>query len=94
MADTDRLSPEEARTLEVYDPEPAAHVRMRSVKLFTDGALGSCGAALLAPYSDKSDVSGITRFPEAELSKIARGWYDRGFGVVSPDHIDTFPDIP
>lgn len=32
---------------------------VRSVKLFADGALGSRGAALLAPYSDKSDQRGL-----------------------------------
>jgi predicted amidohydrolase YtcJ len=32
---------------------------VRSVKLFADGALGSRGAALLAPYSDKPDQRGL-----------------------------------
>ena len=82
MADSDRMSPEEAQKLTPYDPDPTAHVRMRSVKLFTDGALGSWGAALLAPYADKPDKTGIMRFPEDELSRIVRGWWDRHFGVV------------
>ena len=82
MADTDRLSKEEAENLEVYDVGPASRVRMRSVKLFTDGALGSWGAALLDPYSDKPDAHGIMRYPEDELAKIARGWYERGWAVV------------
>ena len=79
MADTDRLTPEEARTLEPYDPNPTAHVRMNAVKLFTDGALGSWGAALLAPYSDKSDARGIMRYSEEQLREIVGGWWDRGF---------------
>jgi len=34
-------------------------VRVRGVKLYMDGALGSRGAALLAPYSDRPDTSGL-----------------------------------
>ncbi|KAI9061249.1 hypothetical protein FKP32DRAFT_1613179 [Trametes sanguinea] len=81
MADSDRLSPEERNEIEIYDPGPAAHVRMRSVKLFTDGALGSWGAALLAPYSDKPDTRGIMRLPEDALSEQVREWWDNGWGV-------------
>ena len=82
MADTDRLSPEEARDLEIDDPSPVARVRMRSVKLFTDGALVSWGAALLSPYSDRPDVRGIMRYTEGEFRNLIRGWWDRGWGVV------------
>ena len=35
------------------------HLTVRSVKLFADGALGSRGAAMLAPYSDKPDQTGL-----------------------------------
>ena len=79
MADSGRITPEEAETLELYDPSPASRVRMRSVKLFTDGALGSWGAALLSPYTDKPEVSGIMRLPEEELDRAARTWWSRGF---------------
>ncbi|EJF60100.1 hypothetical protein DICSQDRAFT_137677 [Dichomitus squalens LYAD-421 SS1] len=81
MADSDRLTLKEAKQLEIYDTSPTAHVRMRSVKLFTDGALGSWGAALLSPYSDKPDAHGIMRHPEEELLKTAREWWERGWGV-------------
>ena len=83
MADTDRLSIKESKQLEIYDPSPTAHIRMRAVKLFTDGALGSWGAALLSPYSDKPDAHGIMRYSEEELSKLVREWWGRGWGVVS-----------
>src|SRR6266436_4732119 len=37
----------------------------RTIKVIFDGALGSRGAALLAPYSDKTDTSGfLTQKPE------------------------------
>ena len=82
MADSDRLSPDDKNDIEIHDPSPAAHVRMRSVKLFTDGALGSWGAALLAPYSDKPDARGIMRLPEDDLQKLVGEWWHKGWGVV------------
>ncbi|OJT12330.1 hypothetical protein TRAPUB_11105 [Trametes pubescens] len=81
MADTDRLSPEERKDIEIYDPSPGARVRMHSVKLFTDGALGSWGAALLDPYSDKPDARGLMRMPEEDLNQLVREWWDKGWGV-------------
>src|SRR5215510_1013691 len=35
------------------------HLTVRTIKVVSDGALGSRGAALLAPYSDKPDTSGF-----------------------------------
>ena len=40
---------------------------VRSVKLFADGALGSRGAALLAPYADKPEQSGLLFMTNAEM---------------------------
>jgi predicted amidohydrolase YtcJ len=40
---------------------------VRSVKLFADGALGSRGAALLAPYSDKPDQHGLLFMADAQM---------------------------
>ncbi|KAI0776794.1 amidohydrolase family-domain-containing protein [Trametes elegans] len=81
MADSDRITPEQRKDIEIYDPSPTAHVRMRSVKLFTDGALGSWGAALLAPYSDKPETHGIMRMSEVELSSLVREWWDKGWNI-------------
>ncbi|MDP1632399.1 MAG: amidohydrolase [Caulobacter sp.] len=39
--------------------DPTGLVRVRGVKLYMDGALGSRGAALLKPYSDRPDTSGL-----------------------------------
>ncbi|MGD8347247.1 MAG: amidohydrolase family protein, partial [Lysobacterales bacterium] len=39
--------------------DPSGRLLMRSVKLYADGALGSRGAALLAPYSDDADNEGL-----------------------------------
>ena len=40
------------------------------VKLFADGALGSWGAALLEPYSDKPETSGTMLINETELNSV------------------------
>jgi predicted amidohydrolase YtcJ len=46
-------------------------LNIRAVKLFADGALGSRGAALLAPYSDMPAQRGLLFMPEPEMqSKI------------------------
>jgi predicted amidohydrolase YtcJ len=42
------------------------------VKLFADGALGSWGAALLEPYSDKPETSGMMLINETELTEVVR----------------------
>lgn len=42
----------------------------RAVKLYVDGALGSRGAALSAPYSDRPDTSGLLLMDEEEASAL------------------------
>ena len=57
------------------------HIWVRSIKLYADGALGSRGAALLAPYSDDHANSGLLVTPPAEIQRIATGALRRGFQV-------------
>jgi len=40
------------------------------VKLFADGALGSWGAAMLEPYSDKPDIKGTMLINETDLEVV------------------------
>jgi len=54
---------------------------VRSIKLYADGALGSRGAALLAPYSDDHGNSGLLVTPPAEIQRIATAALRRGFQV-------------
>ncbi|KAG2125151.1 amidohydrolase family-domain-containing protein [Suillus clintonianus] len=54
---------------------------VRSVKLFTDGALGSFGAALLEPYSDNPSTSGIMRVQPEALAKLVREFSTDGWQV-------------
>jgi predicted amidohydrolase YtcJ len=50
----------------------AGRVRLRGIKLYADGALGSRGAALLAPYSDKPGWMGLIRTPREAMVEAMR----------------------
>lgn len=45
---------------------------IRSVKAFIDGALGSRGALLFEPYSDRQDTNGLQVTSDEELMKVAK----------------------
>lgn len=53
----------------------------RGVKLYIDGALGSRGAALLAPYSDAPQSSGLLMQEEAKLMPFLQAALRRGIQV-------------
>jgi len=62
-------------------PFKTDRLNVRSVKLFTDGALGSRGAKLIEPYTDDPGNSGhLLNTPEF-LKKTSRAAYDAGFQV-------------
>src|SRR5437763_1142294 len=54
---------------------------VRAVKLYADGALGSRGAALLAPYSDDPGNSGLLVSKEEHLADVAKRARNAGFQV-------------
>jgi hypothetical protein len=54
---------------------------VRSVKLFADGALGSRGAALLAPYSDKPEQTGLLFMTNAEMQHKIETALSAGYQV-------------
>jgi predicted amidohydrolase YtcJ len=54
---------------------------VRAVKLFADGALGSRGAALLAPYSDKPDQHGLLFMSDAEMERRIQTGLGAGYQV-------------
>jgi len=65
------------KTPRLIDYGKQQRLNLRSVKLFMDGALGSWGAALLEPYSDKPETQGILlRTPESMKNLINRFWED------------------
>jgi len=55
---------------------------VRSVKLVADGALGSRGAWLLAPYTDRPGHTGLPTLPIADISDISHLAYRNGFQVA------------
>ena len=57
------------------------HYALRAVKLFADGALGSRGAALLAPYSDEPATRGLLFHSDADLQAQMRAAARAGFQV-------------
>jgi predicted amidohydrolase YtcJ len=62
-------------------PELGDRLTVRSIKLYTDGALGSRGASLLAPYSDHPPNSGLLRLESKEVERVARDAVAHGFQV-------------
>jgi hypothetical protein len=69
---------------EVLDPYRVigyadGHLTVRAIKAYMDGALGSRGAWLLAPYSDKPDSTGLQTTPLEEIRRIAQLAIDHNF---------------
>jgi len=66
------------------DPRPddgSGFLSVRSVKLYADGALGSRGAALLAPYSDDPGNRGLLFQSDKDLGAQIDKALSRGFQV-------------
>jgi predicted amidohydrolase YtcJ len=61
--------------------EYGGRLTIRAVKLYADGALGSRGAALLAPYSDDPTNSGLMLARPEHLEDVARRGRAAGFQV-------------
>lgn len=59
------------------------NLTIRAVKLNCDGALGSRGAWLLEPYSDRPDFSGMATLSMDTVAKIAREGLKYGFQICS-----------
>jgi len=56
---------------------------IRSIKLYADGALGSRGAALLAPYSDDPGNTGLLLTPQTVLQNVSERALRAGFQVCT-----------
>ena len=59
------------------------HLNVRSFKVYADGALGSRGACLLAPYTDKPDWSGFLLSDQKHFDSVARIIYEHGFQMCT-----------
>ncbi len=79
------LDDEDGELVDAYLSQPPLvglyddHLSLRAIKLYADGALGSRGAALLAPYSDDPEnhgwlVSGPDYLEEMTRKALSAGW--------------------
>jgi Predicted metal-dependent hydrolase with the TIM-barrel fold len=58
-------------------------LNVRSFKVYADGALGSRGACLLAPYTDKPEWSGFLLSDQKHFDSVARIIYQHGFQMCT-----------
>lgn len=56
---------------------------IRSIKIYSDGALGSRGAWLLSPYDDRTDTEGMATISMDTISKISTEALKYGFQLCS-----------
>jgi predicted amidohydrolase YtcJ len=79
------LSPSEANFTHFVEKGPyqSDYLSVNTVKLFTDGALGSRGARMIEPYSDDPGNLGLYVTPLEELEKLCRRAYQNNFAVAT-----------
>ena len=58
-------------------------LRVKSVKLYADGALGSRGAALLEPYSDDPENSGLIVTNNSHMLEVCKAALENDFQVCT-----------
>ncbi|HXI87072.1 MAG TPA: amidohydrolase, partial [Parvularculaceae bacterium] len=63
--------------------DKTGRVITRALKLYADGALGSRGAALMAPYSDQPETSGLLRLHHDEAEDVLRRALKAGVQVCT-----------
>ena len=63
--------------------DPSGHLALRGVKLYADGALGSRGAALLAPYSDEPGTLGLPQHEAAAFLQLVRPLHAAGLQLAT-----------
>ncbi|EAZ80144.2 amidohydrolase [Algoriphagus machipongonensis] len=72
-------SPENMEYFFDKGPYQNDHLTVRSFKVYGDGALGSRGAALLKPYSDKPDETGFLLSKIEDFENLANQFHEHGF---------------
>jgi predicted amidohydrolase YtcJ len=62
-------------------PEMGERLTVRSIKLMSDGAMGSRGAAFFEPYSDDPGNTGLMMLSREQIERVAREAVRGGFQV-------------
>lgn len=76
------LNPTKENIQKMYDgPIINDFLNIRSLKLYADGALGSRGAKLVEPYSDKPETNGLLLIHPDTMLLYCQMAYDMGFQV-------------
>ncbi len=57
-------------------------LKLRCLKIFTDGSLGARTAALLEPYTDEPSTSGILYYSYAQLKNLVKKAEEAGFQIA------------
>lgn len=65
------------------EPYEGNYFKIKGIKFFADGALGSSGAALLSPYDDQLDTRGFLLMSEDTLYEKAKTGIERGFDIAT-----------
>lgn len=82
------LVPDGGKILEEFIKHPPEiglgnnKMTLRCIKVFVDGALGARGAALLEPYSDSPEDTGLIRNSEEEIYKVVSKSMKAGYQVA------------
>ncbi len=63
-------------------PSDDGLIHIRGVKIYSDGALGSRGAALIESYSDRKDTKGLLLASKEKLQKSAQAIHDAGMQLA------------
>lgn len=100
------LTPDDGEIVLQRGPYGEGAVKVRGIKMYIDGALGSRGAALLTPYSDAHESSGLQVTSIEEINAIVRrareknvqitthAIGDRGNRLMLDAYRDAFADDP
>ncbi len=65
----------------IVDAAYGGRLWVRAIKMYADGALGSRGAALLSPYSDDPENSGLILTPQESIEELTETALRAGFQV-------------
>jgi len=80
---------------------PDGVITVRGVKAYADGALGSRGAALLEPYTDRPGTRGLVSLPKGAILALAQFCADHDMQLVTHaigdranrDVLDAYADV-